>query len=564
MAVTSAAHDQLTTRDSGVAGPPEARKPQGTSVHFRLLVWARWTSYRNLLRKSAMKRAKFLTALLAVILALVGGGGSALAFIGLGYAAANKGRTPLIVIGTGAVFLLWQLAPILFEVTSPTIKFRDIARYPVSFRTFYSLHLAFGFLDPSVMLGFGWLSSLWIGLLIGRAAWGIQAIVPFVIFAAMNLLANRFLLSLLDRVLATRRGREAVLGTFMLLGVTAQIVIYGIMPRYGAAGAKALYQALKPVLAWLPPVLAGSASTAPAAAAFLDTGALLFYAVLAAILLRWQLRSAFHGEIYSERRNFSGAVQFRPGWSLPFVSERMSAVIEKEWRYLFRDSRTYMSLAMPIVFSLIMTVSRGAAMKVLSVGFNVHSNSPRLQVMFSAGAVLVLAYLAYDCFGFDAAGFSRWVLLPVRVREVLVGKNLAVAGLWTASFVAVNIILFASGYASGALLLPTLLGVIYAAFITLAAGNQFSVRTPLKLEMASIKSNNMTPGMMLGNMLVLAFSIGTGWVTIAGTRRLGHLWLTTLAFALLATVAACVYVASLNNAARYVEKNAERIATELT
>ena len=558
MAVTA----QGQQRGQDALEPPAGG--QRSAEHFRLLVWARWTSYRNLLRKSGMKRAKFLTAILAVILALVGGGGSALAFIGLGYAAANRGRTPLLIIGTAAVFLLWQLAPILFEVTSPTIKFRDIARYPVSFRTFYFLHVAYGLLDPSVMLGLGWLLSLWIGLLIGRAAWALQAILPFGIFAAMNLLANRFLLSLLDRILSTRRGREAVLGTFMLLAVMAQITIYGIMPRYGAAGVKTLYRVLQPVLAWLPPVLAGTASTAHAARAFLDTGVLLFYGALAALLLRWQLRSVFHGEIYSERRSFSGAVQVRPGWSLPFLTERMSAVVEKEMRYLFRDSRIYMNLAMPIVFSFIIVISRGAAAKIFSTGLNIHTASSRLQVMFSAGAVLVAAYLAYDSFGFDAAGFSRWVLLPIRARDVLVGKNLAVAGLWAASFVAVNIILFASGYASGALLLPTVLGVVYAALVILAVGNQFSVRTPLKLEVASIKSNNMTPGMMMGNMATLAFLIGTVLVMIAGTRRLGRPWLITPMFALLAVVAACVYVASLNNAATYVETNADRIAAELT
>jgi len=175
------------------------------SEHFRLLVGVRWQSYRNALRKSSVKRAKLLVAVLTWLLAAGGGIGSALAFAAIGYAAGSKNKAPLIGLGLFLIFALWQFAPLIFEATAPMVKFRDVARYPISFRTFYVLHLAYGLLDPAVILGIVWLALLWTGLLFAQPGWALRASIPFLLFALFNLIANRFMITLLDRVLATRR-----------------------------------------------------------------------------------------------------------------------------------------------------------------------------------------------------------------------------------------------------------------------------------------------------------------------------------------------------------------------
>ena len=48
-----------------------------------------------------------------------------------------------------AMFLIWQLAPILFEGYSPGLNFREVARYPISFRLYFLLSLAYGVSDPA-------------------------------------------------------------------------------------------------------------------------------------------------------------------------------------------------------------------------------------------------------------------------------------------------------------------------------------------------------------------------------------------------------------------------------
>ena len=69
-----------------------------------------------------------------------------------------------------AMFLVWQLAPILFEGYSSGLNFREVARYPVSFRVYFLLSLAYGVSDPAAITCMFWLFSIWLGGCHG-AAW---------------------------------------------------------------------------------------------------------------------------------------------------------------------------------------------------------------------------------------------------------------------------------------------------------------------------------------------------------------------------------------------------------
>jgi hypothetical protein len=531
--------------------------------HFRLFIAARWQSYRNSLRRSGIQRAKFLTALLAWIIAAIGGLGSALAFGGIGYSAGSRARTPLLGLGLFFVFALWQLAPIIFEATSPTINFRDIARYPVTFRTYCLLHLAYGLLDPAVVLGLLWLLSLWIGLLLGRAAWALQAVIPFLLFTVFNLLASRFVMTLLERMLATRKGRERVLLGLLLLAIATQIAFYGFLPRLGSAGMKAFAVRLIPLWTWFPPGLATWSIAAPLSGFAIAMVALSAYVIAATLPLRWQLRSVFSGEIYSESRRVSGAVQLNPGWKLPFLSGRTSAIVEKELRYCWRDSRTLMNIAMPTIFALMIVISRGAFARTMATGLKVQSTEPRLQVTFSAAAIFLLAYLAYNCFGFEGAGFQRWPLSPATSREILVGKNLAVCLLWIVSLLAVNSVFFVAGNFSFLRFGLSLIGVTYGALAVLAAGNQFSIRMPTKVESGSITSKVLSQGVIFGSFVLAVTLGGSAWLTVRLASSLSRPWITPVGLTLLASVAACLYVVSLRNAARYLDRNIEKISAEL-
>ena len=543
-----------------VATAAADRRPLRTSDHLRLLVAARWQSYRNLLRKSSVQRAKFLAAVLTWLLAGFSGVGSALAFAALGYGGGTNGKFGVLGIGLFIIFTLWQFAPIFFEVTAPTVSFRDIARYPINLHTYYLLNLAFGLLDPAVLLSLLWLVSLWLGLLIGRPAWAARAILPFLLFAAFNLISNRTLLSLIERVLATRRGRERTLGAIMLLALGAQVFIYGFMPRTGVGGFKKVLLSLKTFWIWTPPGIAATSVASSLKAFVTANAALIGYAVVAAWILRGRLRANFNGECYSESSRRSGAVQVRPGWSLPVLGEKLSTIVEKEVRYALRDSRTLMNLASPTIFALLIVLSRGMFAQVLKQGL--HTDVSNWQVHPSVAAILFLSYLAHNSFGTDGSGFARWVLSPATSVDVFIGKNLAVCLLWLVSLLGVNLVLIAGSHVSWRLLMLTLLGVIYGGLAILAAGNQASVRLPTRFEVGTM-TKGLSEGVALGSMLLCAVIGGSIWLLYRAAHIFDAPWITPAGLVGLIAVTSCLYAVSLRNAARYLDRNAEKIAAEL-
>jgi hypothetical protein len=531
--------------------------------HFRLLTGARWQCYRNLLRRSGVQRANLLTSILTWLLASIGAIGSALAFGLMGFASATHSRPALLGMALFFVFALWQMAPVIFEATSPTIHFRDIARYPVTFRTFYLLHLAYGLLDPAALLGISWLLSLWVGMLFAKPVWALHAVLPFLLFGVMNLLANRFCMTLLERVLGSRKGRERVFLGLLLCSIALQVAFYAFLPRAGADGLKALVPHLLPLWTWSPPGLTAGSVAAPAAGLVIAMAALAAYGLVALLLLRWQLRLIFSGEVYSESQRVTGAVQVAPGWKLPFVSDKTSAIVEKELRYCWRESRTMLNVAMPALFAAMIAISRGAFARTMATGLKVQAGDPRMQSTFSGASIFLIAFVAYNCFGFEREGFQRWPLSSATSREILVGKNLALCLLWTVSVIAVNTVFLFAGNFSYTRFALSIVGVIYGGLAVLAAGNQFSVHIPTKVEPGSVTSKVLSQGVILGSIVLLITIAGLAWTTVWLGRRLALPWITPLGLVVLALIAAGVYIVSLNNAARYLDGHIEQIATEL-
>jgi ABC-2 type transport system permease protein len=112
-------------------------------------------------------------------------------------------------------------------------------------------------------------------------------------------------------------------------------------------------------------------------------------------------------------------------WRLPWVSEHASAVAVAAFRSLLRAPEAKMSLLAPIIM---VVVFGGIA---ASGGGNPPAVLRPLLAFGAAAGVLLIggAQLIGNQFGYDRAGFRAYVLSPVPRREILLGKNLAVAPL---------------------------------------------------------------------------------------------------------------------------------------
>lgn len=111
-------------------------------------------------------------------------------------------------------------------------------------------------------------------------------------------------------------------------------------------------------------------------------------------------------------------------WRLPWVSEHASAVATAAFRSLQRAPEAKMAMIAPVIMVIVFG----------GIFFSTNAEVPRAARPFMAlggAAVMLLSavQLIGNQFGYDRAGFRAFVLAPIPRREILLGKNLAVAPL---------------------------------------------------------------------------------------------------------------------------------------
>jgi hypothetical protein len=111
-------------------------------------------------------------------------------------------------------------------------------------------------------------------------------------------------------------------------------------------------------------------------------------------------------------------------WRLPWVSEQASAVATAAFRSLMRAPEAKMALIAPII----MVIVFGGIFASTRADVP-HSARPFMALGGAAVMLLSAVQLIGNQFGYDRAGFRAFVLAPIPRREILLGKNLAVAPL---------------------------------------------------------------------------------------------------------------------------------------
>ncbi|MBS2021607.1 MAG: hypothetical protein JST92_04305 [Deltaproteobacteria bacterium] len=195
----------------------------------------------------------------------------------------------------------------------------------------------------------------------------------------------------------------------------------------------------------------------------------------------------------------SGKEQRRSGWKLPFLSDEVSALFEKELKMLLRANWIQL-LIMPALFAVV-RMSPG--------GMGSMTDQPLLW-----GAVYahlsVLAVLA-NTFGFDADGARGFFLWPVRGRSVIAAKNFVA---WLVSFAV--LLAMALAVAIGFSLTPMQLAVGVVAHLAIwplvaGAGNVASLYFPAPMRNARTR-RSPGGGATAMRLVVMALIVGAAWV----------------------------------------------------
>jgi ABC-2 type transport system permease protein len=529
----------------------------------------RWRMFANGLRT---RRGKMeLASRIIVGSVFAAGGFSAFsACIGMSWYFVSDGRPEFLAIPLWSVFLFWQFFPVMATAFTNNPDSSEFLRFPLTYRAYFLVRLAYGYLDPASALGTVGLLGILIGIGAARPGFIPWALVVLSTFALFNLVLMQMVFAWIERWLAQRRTRE-IFGVVFILFMLSFQLIGPIVERLSRGPHPQLRRDLEIALrlqALLPPGLA-SQSLSEAIHGH-SMGALAHVCVLAGltvavgILLHLRIRAQFRCENLSETaaRPLTKSTQPLPlGWNLPGFSQSVAAVFEKEMRYLARSGPMLLTLIMPIFMLLIF---RFGAMNAFS-----HSRSfARTPDMALPGAaaysLLVLTNLVYNSFGNDGSGLQFFYASPVQFRHIILGKNLTHVAvlLFNAAFAWIAVT-YLYGAPHLAVTVATLAGLLFAAPLNFAAGNLLSLYSPKKRDFSTFGRQSVSQTTVLASFGMQIVIVGLGGAAFVIARIYGNLWIAVFLFLILAALSIPVYVMILRRLDAIAVERRETLLAEL-
>lgn len=430
------------------------------------VLWAQWRSLLNL-RTGERLAGRLLATALAVLWYSLW----ALLAVGAALLLSRPRQAELASLipwGLMLVMLYWQMAPIVTASLGASLDLKKLLVYPVPegklFLAEVLLRLTTG-LEMMLVLG-----GVAVGLLRNPAVPGWAPLLALPLYALFNLLTAAGLRSLLERLLARRRLREAAVFLLVLGAAAPQVLLLAGVPAF----LRELPLRAPPV--YWPWVSFGNLAVGRfgpqdwVLAALWSTAAYLFG--------RWQFRRSLHLDRTAVEVAEAPAPQTlaagRRGFAVlgRLLPDPLGAIVEKELRSLARSPRFRLVFLMGFSFGFLIWAP---LMHRQGEGFS--GNYPVLVSLYAL--VLLSEVIFWNMFGFDRAAVQIWFSAPAPFRSVLKGKNLAGA-------------ILAAAEASVVLAVCALLGLrapvlkileVYAVTLTfclylLAAGNFSSLYFP--------------------------------------------------------------------------------------
>jgi hypothetical protein len=498
--------------------------------------------YRLLWAQARLRNGKIVVfvvgyLLLCVVIAVLALGG-----LGAALASIRVGKAELVArIVLGVCFLNALLAAVVLGFGMNSVfSGATLRRYPLSAVDRFAARQISAFLEPLWML----VLSLDLGMAIGSSILGVASLwvaVPAAALLAMgNYLLARVVLTLVERIMATRTGplylMMVVVPLFMMPAFIAPALIHiKGMPVVS-------------VLRFTPPF---AAAAVMASAALLPTLGWVLYLVAWCLVLVVALVQLERLPIPS--RTVAGALAT---WENPcdqvaaLFGTNLSPLVGKILRYYVRSPALRLSYPTAAIFIVLMTLSLGGR------------TDPTESFLIALSAVSVVGSIGAvtaNVFGFDGAGFRRYFLLPVAPAAVfraaalvplLIGAMLIPVSLLLWLFVTpthidarMAVMLISSGF-SGMFLLQAL-------------GLWTSLLSPRAIELKFTFGNKqsfLANALMMGTLVVLFGS--NLWLDHLGPKAvLDHWWVTPLI--LLAT--GCFYLLTLRAGATVFAGRRERM-----
>lgn len=530
----------------------------------------RWEMILNSLRTVRGRLELVSRIILGLSITVAGLGGC----VGIAIAAwyfTSHAEMEFLAIFLWIVFLFWQLFPVMASAFTETVESSNLLRFPLTYRSYFLVHLVYGSFDPATALGGLWLGGIAVGIGIANPGLFPWAALVLFTFALLNILLTRMIFSWVERWLAKRRTRELMGVLFFVVIIVFQFVgpLMSHLGNRAHPQAATFFEHLLPLERLLPPGLAASALSSPGAGGIAPALAALVtlwgYSAIFLWLLSIRVRRQYLGENLSEAvARVTGPrakAVAREGWELPGLSGSVAAVFEKEFHYLTRSGPMLFTLAMPVVILLIFALAPGNARN----GQNFLQNVPDFAFPIGAAyTLLLIVNLSFNVFGADHAGIQFYYVSPVPFREVMFGKNLVHLSIIAAETVLVWIaVCFVFRAPSLEVTIATLAGILFAAPVNLAVGDLMSLYSPKKIDFGKFGRQRASGLTAIASLGVQAITMGMVATTFLIAHLLGRIWVATLLYLLYAAASIAGYIAVLKRVDALAIQRREAVIEEL-
>jgi ABC-2 type transport system permease protein len=547
---------------------PATTSETGARGQFSAIASVRWQIFVNSLRTMRGRMEMVARVLVGFWFAALGLVGT----VALGVSAwfiLSHNKTEWLAALLWPVFFFWIFFPLLAAAFAEAFDSSNLLRFPLSYSSFFLVDLIYGSLEASAVVAVLWLVGIEVGVAIAAPRLAPWTGLALAVFGLVNTLLVRAVFAWIERWLARRRTREIMGVLFFLLIVSFQIV--GPVMRWLGRQQLELPAAVAQVLAmqkFLPPALTAQAiSQAWYGRWWFAVGAaslLAGYGLIFLLLFHLRLRAQYEGEnlgegIARERQSVDKA-EARPGWALPGFSGPVTAMMEKEVRYLSRSGPMLFTLMMPAILLLIFRMRANPGRPGALAG-----NSDLAFPIGAGYALLLLTNLIYNTFGADGAGVQLYFASPVRIRDVLLAKNLVHAGVLTLEMGFVWVATCGLYHAPDpSVVAATAAAVLFAAPLDFCAGNVLSLCTPKKYDYGTFGRQRAPGTTILASFGVQAVIVAVAAITVLVARHLGSLWVATAIFAVLAAGAFAAYHVVLKRVDGIALRRRESLVSELS
>jgi ABC-2 type transport system permease protein len=234
----------------------------------------------------------------------------------------------------------------------------------------------------------------------------------------------------------------------------------------------------------------------------------------------------------------------------------VAACLRKEWVYIRGNGGMLVNLLTPLIFVII-----------FSRGILAHHPSYLLSGAIGYALMGPLATL-YNIFGADGAGLQLYLLAPIRMRDVILAKNIAgLALLLVEATLAWCVVLLLTGvHVAAATQISAALWLVFVIGLNLAFGTLRSIQAPRKIVPGQTRAMRTPAANKTTALMVLAIVMGSILLEVPVTllcNHFGNPWLAVWIFAPLAAAAVGAYAWLLRITDQLVLTHRDLFAEEL-